>query len=128
MTTDGGKKGRGRNLVHIGICILVLVILALILYKIYGNAFKSWLVNQTLNNTEKDILDRRPDGISEDEVKMTFQDVKNANSEGKINLEELHRILDDYQRKFKDKKPSTDEIKNFLSELSSTRINSEPKD
>ena len=118
MTTASGKKGCGRNLVRIAIYVLILVVLAVIVYKIYGSAFKIWLVNQTLNGVENDILVRRPDGISEDEVTKNFQDVKNATSERRINLKELHRVLDDYQREFKNKNPSTDEVKKFLDELS----------
>ena len=129
MTTTSDKKGCGRNLVRITIYMLILVVLIGVLYQIYGDAFKTWLVNQTLNGVEENILVKRPDGISESKVKEDFQDVKDANSEGKIDLKKLHQILDDYRRELKNKKSSTDEIKEFLDELISTILpDSDQKD
>jgi len=100
--------------------MLISVILVAIVYTIYGGAFRVWLVNQVLNRVKSDVLSEPPDGISEDEVESNFEEVKDANSKGKVDLEKLHQILDDYQQEFKNEEPSTAEINTFLDELRST--------
>jgi hypothetical protein len=111
-------------LTYIAIFLVLAVAFTVIAYRKVGGSegFKRWLANQTLSAIEKQIIADNLYEVSKDELKNTFKQVKNANSQGKTDLKKLYQFLSTYQRRFKDRKPSVDDVNEFLEQLRSTVI------
>ena len=81
-----------------------------------------WMAGRALDNVEKHLLENRPDGIPQLHVESQFEKVRSANTEQRVDLLELHRILRDYQNRFQKIKPSTPEVVEFLTNLEATNL------
>jgi len=124
------QKGRGclsRLLIYTIIFLVLAIVFTVIAYRIIGGAegFKRWLANQTLGSIEKQIVAEKLYEVSKDELKNVFKQVKDANSQGKTDLSKLYQILSTYQQRFKDRKPSVDDVNEFLEQLRSTVISND---
>ena len=122
-----GKNCLSRLLIYTIIVLVFAIAFTVIAYRIIGGAegFKRWLANQTLNSIEKQIIADKLYEISKDELKNIFKQVKDANSQGKTDLNKLYQILSTYQQRFKDRKPSLDDVNEFLAQLRSLVISEE---
>ena len=130
MAEAKGKRGcLGRFVMYIAIFLILSVAVTIIAYRRVGGAegLKHWLVNQTLSSIENKILrdienipKEEPYGISEDEIKNTFQQIKDANSADNINQVQLYQVLETYQEAFRNSTPAADDIQTFLEQLRST--------
>ena len=121
------QKRRGclsKSLTYGAIFLVLAVAFTVIAYRRIGGSegFKRWLANQTLGSIEKQIIAEKLYEVSKDELKNTFKQVKDANSQGKIDLMKLYQILRTYQQRFKNRKPSVDDVNEFLEQLRSTVI------
>jgi hypothetical protein len=127
------QKGRSclaRLLTYTIIFLVVAIAFTVIAYRIIGGAegFKRWLANQTLGAIEKQIIAAKLDEVSEDELNNIFKQLKDANSQGKTDLNKLYQILSAYQQRFKDRKPSVDAVNEFLIQLRATVISDDSSD
>ena len=76
-----------------------------------------WMAGRALGKVEEHLLKNRPDGVSKTDVEHQFETVRSANTERRVDLVELHRVLKDYQDRFQNSKPSTPETVQFLMNL-----------
>ena len=81
-----------------------------------------WMAKHALGNIEKRLnsAERRPDGIAEEQIVTSFQRIREAIDNRRINLISLYTVMKDYQTEFQIKKPSTPETQEFLRRLEST--------
>ncbi|MBM3238865.1 hypothetical protein FJZ31_21450 [Candidatus Poribacteria bacterium] len=124
------QKGKGclpKLLTYSAIFLVLAVAFTVIAYRKVGGSegFKRWLANQTLSAIEKQIIADKLYEVPKNELKNTFKQVKNANSQGKTDLKKLYQFLSTYQRRFKERKPSVDDVNEFLGQLRSTVISNE---
>lgn len=76
-----------------------------------------WMAGRALGKVQEHLLKNRPDGVSKADVENQFETVRSANTERRVDLVELHRVLKDYQDRFQNSKPSTPETVQFLMNL-----------
>ena len=76
-----------------------------------------WMAGRALGKVQEHLLKNRPDGVSKADVESQFETVRSANTERRVDLVELHRVLKDYQDRFQNTKPSTPETVQFLMNL-----------
>ena len=76
-----------------------------------------WMAGRALDKVQEHLLKNRPDGVSKADVENQFETVRSANTERRVDLVELHRVLRDYQDRFQKSKPSTPETVQFLMNL-----------
>ncbi|MFQ6040612.1 MAG: hypothetical protein ACE5PV_07125 [Candidatus Poribacteria bacterium] len=128
--TPKGRSCLLRLVIYTVIFLVLAVAFTVIAYRIIGGAegFKRWLANQTLGSIEKQIIAQKLYRGSKDEVKNIFKQIKDANSQGKTDLSKLYQVLSAYQRRFKDNKPSVDDVNEFLKQLHSTVISNDLSD
>ena len=81
-----------------------------------------WMAKRALGNIEKRLnsAERRPDGIAEEQILTSFQRIREAIEDRRVNLISLYTVMKDYQTEFHIKKPSTPETQEFLRKLEST--------
>lgn len=81
-----------------------------------------WMAKHALGNIEKRLnsAERRPDGIAEEQIVESFQNVREAIENRQVNLMSLYTVMKDYQNEFHVKKPSTPETQEFLRKLEGT--------
>ena len=81
-----------------------------------------WMAKHALGNIEKRLnsAERRPDGITEEQIVESFQSVREAIENRQVNLMSLYTVMKDYQTEFHAKKPSTPETQEFLRKLEGT--------
>ncbi len=115
---------------------VVLIVLALV-----GGAFAfvvwraggvthidDFVVNGALNSLETDALNRRPDGVAEVDLRVTFDRVRSAVSNDNVNVDALYAALRDYEERFKGTgvKPSNGEMTEFLAKLDGAVLSPSP--
>ena len=76
-----------------------------------------WMAGRALGKVQVHLLKNRPDGVSKTDVESQFETVRRANTERRVDLVELHRVLKDYQDRFQNSNPSTPETVQFLINL-----------
>ncbi len=116
------KKLKGcyrRVLLFLFVLAVILLAACFIFYQQVGGieGARYWMAGRALGNVEEHLLKNRPDGISKSDVESLFETVRNATSEWRVNLVDLHRVLKDYQNRFQNTKPSTPETIEFLTNL-----------
>jgi hypothetical protein len=119
------RRGCLSRLLTYGVIFLILaIVFTAIVYRRIGGSegFKRWLANQTLGSIEKQIIAEKIYDISKDELENTFKQVKRANSQAMTDLGKLYQILRNYQQRFRERKPSVNEVNEFLEQLRSTII------
>ena len=119
------KKLKGcyrRVLLFLFVLAVILLAACLIFYQQVGgiDGARYWMAGRALGNVEEHLLKNRPDGISKSDVESQFETVRNATSEWRVDLVELHGVLKDYQDRFQNTKPSTPETVQFLTNLEAT--------
>ena len=116
------KKLKGcyrRVFLFLFVLAVILLAACFIFYQQVGGieGARYWMAGRALGNVEEHLLKNRPDGISKSDVESLFETVRNATSEWRVNLVDLHRVLKDYQNRFQNTKPSTPETIEFLTNL-----------
>lgn len=98
---------------------VILLAAGLIFYQQVGGIEGSryWMAGRALGKVQEHLLKNRPDGVSKADVESQFETVRSANTEWRVDLVELHRVLKDYQDRFQNSKPSTPETVQFLMNL-----------
>lgn len=119
------KKLKGcyrRVLLFLFVIAIVLLAVCFIFYQQVGgiDGSRYWMAGRALGKVEEHLLKNRPDGVSKADVESQFEKVKNATSERRVDLVELHRVITDYQDQFQNTKPSTPETVQFLMDLEAT--------
>ena len=103
----------------VGICLIAGGVVYRRIGGIEGTRY--WMAERALNGVEKHLKSKnRPDGISEEQVVIVFESVREANRNRRTDLTALYEVLKSYQTTFHTKKPSTPEIETFLERLSQT--------
>ena len=128
--TQMGKGCLPKLLTYIAIFLALAIAFTVIVYRKVGGSegFKRWLANQTLSAIEKQIIADKLYEVSKNELKNTFKQIKTANSQDKTDLRKLYQILNAYQQRFNDRKPSVDDVNEFLEQLRSTIILNDSSD
>ncbi|MDE0297699.1 MAG: hypothetical protein OXN17_03645 [Candidatus Poribacteria bacterium] len=116
------KKFQGcyrRLLLFLFAIAVILLAAAFIFYQQVGGIEGSryWMAGRALGKVQEHLLKNRPDGVSKTDVESQFETVRRANTEWRVDLVELHRVLKDYQHRFQNSKPSTPETVQFLINL-----------
>ena len=116
------KKLQGcyrRVLLFLFAIAVILLAAGFIFYQQVGGIEGSryWMAGRALGKVEEHLLKNRPDGVSKTDVESQFEKVRNATTEWRVDLVELHRTLKDYQDRFQNTKPSTPETVRFLMNL-----------
>ena len=116
------KKLQGcyrRVLLFLFAIAVILLAAGLIFYQQVGGIEGSryWMAGRALGKVQEHLLKNRPDGVSKADVESQFETVRSANTEWRVDLVELHRVLKDYQDRFQNSKPSTPETVQFLMNL-----------
>ena len=116
------KKLQGcyrRVLLFLFAIAVILLAAGLIFYQQVGGIEGSryWMAGRALGKVQEHLLKNRPDGVSKADVENQFETVRSANTEWRVDLVELHRVLKDYQDRFQNSKPSTPETVQFLMNL-----------
>ena len=108
-----------RVLLFLFVIAVVLLAACFIFYQQVGGIEGSryWMAGRALGKVEEHLLKNRPDGVSKTDVESQFEKVRNATTEWRVDLVELHRSLKDYQDRFQNTKPSTPETVRFLMNL-----------
>jgi hypothetical protein len=116
------KKLQGcyrRVLLFLFAIAVILLVAGFIFYQQVGGIEGSryWMAGRALGKVQEHLLKNRPDGVSKVDVESQFEMVRSANTEWRVDLVELHRVLKDYQDRFQNSKPSTPETVQFLMNL-----------
>lgn len=128
-----------RVLIFLVVIVVIGVIGSVLVYRSIGGREGSryLLAGYALNQVEKQLLiekkrpngvvqKNRPDGVSREDIEQTFEKVREANKNRRVDLIKLDRVLRAYQTQFKDTAPSTAEFTDFLARLEAT-ILTEPR-
>lgn len=109
----------GRVLLFLFAIAVILLVAGFIFYQQVGGIEGSryWMAGRALGKVQEHLLKNRPDGVSKVDVESQFEMVRSANTEWRVDLVELHRVLKDYQDRFQNSKPSTPETVQFLMNL-----------
>ena len=77
------------------------------------------LTKGAVTGVEGHLVLHRPDGVSDEEIHVVFERVREAVSDDRVDREALYRALDGYQEVFKGtrKRPSDGEVRSFLTDL-----------
>ena len=113
-------KGCYRRVLLFLFAIAVILLAACFIFYQQVGGFEGsryWMAGRALAKVQEHLLKNRPDGVAKTDVENQFDKVRNATSEWRVDLAELHRVLKDYQDRFQNTKPSTPETVQFLMNL-----------
>lgn len=112
-----------RFLVTVLSTALIVTALGVIVYQRIGGSagVKRRLANMALKSTEKRMIQYRPDGVSEQQIRDVIASVREANDQADgVDLVELYRVMKEYDQAFHGSKPSNDEMISYLLRLQQT--------
>ena len=75
------------------------------------------MAGHTINVIEDHFLNNHPDSLSVDQIRSQFGRIREANSRREIDLNQLYQLLDSYQERFQNNKPSIDQATQFMRDL-----------
>ena len=75
------------------------------------------MAGRTIDVVEKHFLNNRPDSLSVDQIRDQFALVREASSRREVDLNRLYQLLDSYQERFQNSKPSIDQASQFMKGL-----------
>ncbi|MEC7866625.1 MAG: hypothetical protein VYE00_03180 [Candidatus Poribacteria bacterium] len=90
-----------------------------------GSGLRYWMAGHTINVVEGHFLNNHPDSLSVDQIRNQFDLIREASSQREINLKQLYQILDSYQRRFQNTRPSIDQANQFMRDLGLTVFSDE---
>ena len=108
-----------RLFVFLSVCLIMVAFVFGVVYSQLGGTegARYWMAGRALDALEVKVLRNRPDDISVEQVTTNFQIIRDANREQTIDLDKLYSTLRGYQTKFWRNKPSNDQVRQFLSDL-----------
>jgi hypothetical protein len=113
-----------RVLIFLLVSAMIILAAGIFVYQRFGGVegARYWMAERALNKVEEHLLQNRPDGVSEAQIRSQFEKVRRTNGDRRTDLIQLYRVLKAYQTQFQRTKPSTPEVEAFLSALESTII------
>ncbi len=122
MAQTNKLKGCYRRIaIFLTIVAVIILVVGLVVYQLVGGieGLRYWMAGYALNRVEAQLLQDRPDGVSETDIESQFETVREANKEHRTDLIQLYQVLRAYQTQFQKKQPSTGEVFEFLTKLES---------
>ena len=125
------RKGCYRRVAVPGLVVAVLIAAGgILLYQRLGGSAgaRYWMAERALNAVEAHLLMkapdgnwlRKPDGVSAADIRAQFERVRVATTDRRTNLLQLNQILREYQSKFQNTRPATNEVIQFLNAIERT--------
>ena len=127
------RKGCYRRMATTGLVVVIITAaVGVLLYQRLGGpeGARYWMAERALNAVEAHLLMkapdgnwlRKPDGISAEEIRSQFERVREATIDRQTDLIRLNQILREYQSKFQNTRPSTNEVIQFLNAIEGTIV------
>ena len=125
------RKGCYRRVVTTGLAVVIIVAaVGTLLYQRLGGpeGARDWMAERALNAIEAHLLMkapdgnwlRKPDGVSAEDIRSQFERVREATADRGTDLIRLNQVLREYQSKFQNTRPSTNEVIQFLNAIEGT--------
>ena len=127
------RKGCYRRVATTGLIVAIIITaVGVLLYQRLGGpeGARYWMAERAMNAIEAHLLMkapdgnwlRKPDGISDEDIRFQFERVRKATVDRQTNLIRLNQILREYQSKFQNTQPATSEVIEFLNAIERTII------
>lgn len=127
------RKGCYRRMVTTGFVVAIIIAaVGTLLYQRLGGpeGARYWMAERALNAIEVHLLMkapdgswlRKPDGVSVEEISSQFERVREATADHRTDLIRLNQILKEYQSKFQNTQPATNEVIQLLNALERTIV------
>ena len=120
MAQTNKLKGCYRRIaIFLTVVAVVILVIGFVVYQSVGGlaGFRYWMAGHALNRVEAQLLQNRPDGVSEIDVESQYKNAREAIRDRRIDLVQLYEVLRMYQTQFRDTQPSTGEVIQFLTTL-----------
>ena len=108
-----------RVLIFLFVIVMIIFVPAWYIYQKSGgiNGLRYWMAGRTIDVVENHFLNNRPDSLSVDQIRDQFALVREASSRREVDLNRLYQLLDSYQERFQNSKPSIDQASQFMKNL-----------
>ena len=108
-----------RVLIFIFFVLMIILVPTWYIYQKSGgvNGLRYWMAGRTIDVVENHFLNNRPDSLSVDQIRDQFALVREASSRREVDLNRLYQLLDSYQERFQNSKPSIDQASQFMKGL-----------
>ncbi len=127
------RKGCYRRVVTAGLAIgIIVAAVGGLLYQRLGGTegAQHWMAERALDAVEAHLLMkapdgnwlRKPDGVSDEEIRNRFNRVRQATVDRRTDLIQLNQVLREYQSKFQRGQPATNEAIEFLNAIEGTIV------
>lgn len=127
------RKGCYPRVVTTGLAVVIIVAaVGVLLYQRVGGpeGARYWMAERALSAIEAHLLMkapdgnwlRKPDGVSAEDVQSQFERVREATADRGTDLIQLNQILREYQSKFQNTRPATNEVIQFLNAIEGTIV------
>ena len=127
------RKGCYPRVVTTGLAVVIIVAAGgVLLYQRVGGpeGARYWMAERALSAIEAHLLMkapdgnwlRKPDGVSAEDVQSQFERVREATADRGTDLIQLNQILREYQSKFQNTRPATNEVIQFLNAIEGTIV------
>ena len=116
-----------RVLVFLLVVVMIILVPSGYIYQRSGGSsgLIYWMAGHTINVIEDHFLNNHPDSLSVDQIRSQFGRIREANSRREIDLNQLYQLLDSYQERFQNNKPSIDQATQFMRDLGLTTLSGE---
>ena len=127
------RKGCYRRVAMTGLVVVIIIAaVGILLYQRLGGpeGVRYWMAERALNAVEAHLLMkapdgnwlRKPDGVSTEEIRSQFERVRIATADRQTDLIQLNQVLREYQSKFHNTQPATNEVLQFLNAIEGTIV------
>ena len=127
------RKGCYRRVATTGLVVAIIIAaVGILLYQRLGGTegARYWMAERALNAVEAHLLmkapdgnwRRKPDGVSAEEIRSQFERVRKGTAGRQTDLIRLNQILREYQSKFQNTQPATNEVIQFLNAIEGTTV------
>ena len=108
-----------RVLIFLFVVLMIILVPTWYIYQKSGgvNGLRYWMAGRTIDVVENHFLNNRPDSLSVDQIRDQFALVREASSRREVDLNRLYQLLDSYQERFQNSKPSIDQASQFMKGL-----------
>ena len=127
------RKGCYRRVAMTGLVVVIIIAaVGILFYQRLGGpeGGRYWMAERALNAVEAHLLMkapdgnwlRKPDGVSTEEIRSQFERVRIATADRQTDLIQLNQVLREYQSKFHNTQPATNEVLQFLNAIEGTIV------
>ena len=108
-----------RVLIFLFVVLMIILVPTWYIYQKSGgvNGLRYWMAGRAIDVVENHFLNNRPDSLSVDQIRGQFALVREASSRREVDLNRLYQLLDSYQERFQNSKPSIDQASQFMKGL-----------